>query len=178
MLYAFPDSRRLTIFFNYYFLFNLGRSFSVQHCSPMIPMVGCTNSQVLPWSELTVRSLSSTAPAPQVRCSNRTSNTGNKKCWALPGIKPGTLRTRVKDLHHRTTTLLNLFGRCHGILNFLVFHVVWCFNFNIMCLLSSLSAAYHTVKYLYSAPPRKNAVTAFQISSKLLSFTFENSWRN
>ena len=45
----------------------------------------CTNSQALPWSELTARSLSSTAPAVM------------ETYWSsLPGIEPGTLPTRVK----------------------------------------------------------------------------------
>ncbi len=59
--------------------FNLGRSFSVQHCSPMIPRprVGCTNSQALPWLELATRSLSSTTPAPQITCNGAHSD-GNK----------------------------------------------------------------------------------------------------
>ena len=62
------------------FLFNLGRSFSVQHCFPMMPRVEFTNShaaQELPWSELTERSLSSNATAPQVKWSNGTSSGGN-----------------------------------------------------------------------------------------------------
>ena len=59
-------------------LLNLGRSFSVQHCSSMMPRVGCTNTQVLPWSELTGRFLSSTAPAPQVRSSNGASRSDGK----------------------------------------------------------------------------------------------------
>ena len=55
----------------------LGKSFSVQHCSPMMPRVRCTNSLALPWSELTGRSLSSIAPAPKVRCFNGASSDGN-----------------------------------------------------------------------------------------------------
>ena len=86
-------------FFSYLYL---GISFSVQHCSPMIPRVRCAN---VTWSELTARSLSSTAPGPQVKCSNGVSSDRNN-LWALPGIEPGTLRNRVKDLNHCATLLL------------------------------------------------------------------------
>ena len=65
-----------------------------------MPKVGCTNSQVLPWLELTLRSLSSTAPAPQVRCSNEVSSDGNNIFLSLLGIKTETIHTRVKDLNH------------------------------------------------------------------------------
>ncbi len=48
------------------------------YCSPMMPRVGYTNSQVLPWLELTARSLLSTAPSAQIRCSNGAGSNGNK----------------------------------------------------------------------------------------------------
>ena len=94
----------MVIIFFSYFLFSLGISFSVQHCSPMMPRVECTN-KVLPWLRLTAKSLSFIAPAPQVRCSNWVSSDGNK-FGALPGIEPRTFHTRIKDLNHCTTLLL------------------------------------------------------------------------
>ena len=36
----------------------------------------------------------------------------------------------------------------------------------------------NAVQLSNTAPPSKNAVSAFQISTKLLSFTLKNSWRN
>ncbi len=78
---------------------NLGRLISVQHCFPWWPGLGCTNSQVLSWLELTVRSYTSTAP--QVRCSNRASSDG-KKFLALPGVElgPFTPGSRPQPLCH------------------------------------------------------------------------------
>ncbi len=64
-------SDRFKFNFLNHFLFTLVWSFSVQHCFPIPWCRGRgTKSQALPWSILTVRPLSSTAFAPQVRCSN------------------------------------------------------------------------------------------------------------
>ena len=79
------------VLFLIYSLFNLGRSFSVQYYFPIMPTMECTNSQALPWSELTAWGLCHPLHLPQVRCSW-------KHFWALPGIEPGSICTRVKDL--------------------------------------------------------------------------------
>ncbi len=88
------------IFFNYYFnlLFNSG-TFSVEHCSSMMHRVGCKNSQTLPWSELTARSLSTTTPD-QKSDAGMEQAVMKTKFWALPGSEPGTHFTRVKNLNH------------------------------------------------------------------------------
>ncbi len=86
------------------FLVNLFlRPYIVQHCSSMMPRMWCTNSQVLPWSELTVRSLSFTVNAPQVRCSN--SNGVSSDVWAVLGVEPGAPCNRVKYLNSETLLL-------------------------------------------------------------------------
>ena len=85
------------------FLVNLGRSFSVQHCSPMIPRMlrhyldrnwlqGLCHPLHLPHK----------SDAVMERAAMETN------FWALLGIEPGTLRTRVKDLNHCATLLLYL----------------------------------------------------------------------
>ncbi len=52
--------------------------YSLYKTSPMFPRVGCTNSQALPRSELTAKSLSFTASAPRVSCCNGASSDWNK----------------------------------------------------------------------------------------------------
>ncbi len=66
-------------------LFNLGRKFNDRLYPLMISRVGCTVKLYLPWSELTVRTLSITASAPQVRCSTEKAaiNFNFRRSWEL-----------------------------------------------------------------------------------------------
>ncbi len=64
----------------------------------MKPWTGYTNSQALPWSELTARFLSSTVPAPHIKYSTGATSDGNK-FW-------GSTRNPVRTLYTRTKTLI------------------------------------------------------------------------
>ncbi len=73
------------VFFFFIFFFFLSYLTWVDHSMyntvlPWCPGWGVQTvwNYTLPWSELTVRSFSSTAPVPQVRCSNGVSSDGNK----------------------------------------------------------------------------------------------------
>ena len=75
ILRCFPsrESNVIDANFMFYFVCSILPGWII-HCltlfSHIIPKRGYINSQALPWSELTARSLSSTAPDQQVRCSN------------------------------------------------------------------------------------------------------------
>ena len=102
-----------SIYRYYNFLLNLGESFSVQHCSLIIPRVGCTNSQTLSWLELTARSLSSTAFAPQVRGSSGVPGWSEQRWkqtfWLYPELDRGTfVPDSQRSYNHRATLLLIL----------------------------------------------------------------------
>ena len=66
-----------------------------------MPRVEWSNSEALLWlAELTSKSLTSSAPAPQVRRSNEAKRYGLAIFWDLPGTY-----TRAKDLKHATLLL-------------------------------------------------------------------------
>ncbi len=90
------------------FLFILDRSFSIQHCSPMMQGEVLTQSGFT-LLDLTMRSLPSTAPAHMSDAVMERERMHNK-FLPVVGVKPGASHIRVKDFNHwdRLSALLNI----------------------------------------------------------------------
>ncbi len=100
--------KRMAIFFIiFYFLFNLGRSFSVQHNTVLPWLWGVQTVRRYPdrnWLRGLCHPLH--LPHKSDTVMERAAIAMETNFWALPGIESGTLRTRVKHLNHDAPLLL------------------------------------------------------------------------
>ncbi len=104
--------------FIYYYIYHLaGVDHSAFNTSLMIPRVGCTDSQALFWSELTARSLFSTAPIPKIRCNAIIISAMYAIFLGLLWFELETTCTRLMDFIRYSEEAIQQVGRSQHYLN-------------------------------------------------------------